>query len=100
MTGPYAIRSATESTAIIDKDRVAISVSLHRLTRMPRVPDSAEPLAGLDNTMGQPDADMRKTEEGSNQPTADPKRPEPTEYVIDRVAEHRGTETRTKYKVR
>lgn len=52
---PYKVESAMKSTVTIDKTSDAILVSSDRLMKMPRVPDDAEPLASLDNTMAQAD---------------------------------------------
>lgn len=38
-TGPYTVRFATESTVTLDKEGIAIPVSLDRVTKVLRVPD-------------------------------------------------------------
>lgn len=43
-TGPYTVQSVTGNTATIDNDGLAVPVSLDRATKMPRVPNDAEPI--------------------------------------------------------
>lgn len=63
-SGPYAVQSATESFVTIDKDVVAIPVSLDRVTNMPRVPNNTEPTAGLHSTGAQSEPGMEKEQRG------------------------------------
>lgn len=51
--GPYNLRSVVESTANIIKDGVAISVSLDRVTKVPRVTNSTESIQILHNISSQ-----------------------------------------------
>lgn len=67
-TGPRVLRSTTKSTFTIDRDWVAIPVSLDWVIKLPRMPDEDEPLAELHNTMSQPDLDIQRAREERNHP--------------------------------
>lgn len=99
-TGPYNVLSATERAVAINKDGAAIPVSVDRGSKMPRVPDEAEPLVGLHNTMGHLDLHRHGPGRKSNHLPTGPDGPKPTEHVIDRVAGHHGTGNQSEYKVR
>lgn len=51
-TGPYIVRSATEGTLTLEKDGVAVPMSLGRLIETPQVSDGTEHLTVLHDNMG------------------------------------------------
>lgn len=99
-TGSYTKRCATQSTVIIRKDGFAIPVSVDGVTKMPRMPDEAKPLARLHSTMVQPDLNRQGAGQKNIYHPTDPNDPEPMEYVIDRIFGCRGTGTWVEYEVR
>ncbi|CDF39905.1 unnamed protein product [Chondrus crispus] len=79
--GPFRVRSATETTVVVDQDGVSNRVSIDRITRMPRGPRDVTTAAPT-----QPAA------AGEPEPAA--------EYVIDHLVGHRENRTGAQYKVR
>lgn len=53
--GPYTVQSATEITVTVDKENVAIPVSLDGMPSVPRVCSNMELTEGIHNTNGQPE---------------------------------------------
>ena len=79
--GPFRVRSATDTTVVIDQDGVSNRVSIDRVTKMPRGP------SGTAATTAPTDR-MEET-------------PDPTvEYVVERVVAHRESPAGIQYKVR
>ncbi|CDF40922.1 unnamed protein product [Chondrus crispus] len=79
--GPFPVRSATETTVVVDQDGVSNRVSIDRITRMPRGPRDVTAAAATQPAAG-----------GEPEPAA--------EYVIDHLVGHRENRTGTQYKVR
>ena len=79
--GPFRVRSATDTTVLIEQDGVENRVSIDRVTKMPRGPgDTVTPA-----TPTEPDAEVAT-------PGA--------EYVVDRIVGHRTARGGVEYKVR
>lgn len=100
IAGLYKVQFTTKSTVIIDKDGVATPVSPDRVTKMSRVLEDSEPLAGLHSAVGQSDSDMQREGGESDSTPVDPSSPEPAECATDQVVGYCGKESQTKYKVR
>ena len=79
--GPFRVRSATETTAVVDQDGISNHVSIDWVTKVPRGPRDA--------TVAAPKTDS---------PAAIPK--PPAEYVVDHFVAHWGTRNCSQYKVR
>ncbi|CDF32918.1 unnamed protein product [Chondrus crispus] len=79
--GPFRVRSATDTTVLIEQDGVENRVSIDRVTKMPRGPG---------------DTVASAIPSASDAQTTTPR----AEYVVDRIVGHRMTRGGTEYKVR
>ena len=79
--GPFRVRSATDTTVLIEQDGVENRVSIDGVTKMPRGPgDTVTP------------ATRTESDEEAATPGA--------EYVVDRIVGHRTARGGVEYKVR
>lgn len=89
--GRDTVQSVTDGTVIIDKDGIAILVSLDLVTKIRQVPSNTELTAGLHSNACQSEPRMQRDGEENNSYVADPNDLEPAEYVIVQIVAHRDT---------
>lgn len=98
-TGPYTVQSIMGSTITIDKEGVAIHVSLDGVTRTLRVLKGTEPTAGLHDTVDQSQLCTQRGKEKYNFPLTDGSHPGSSKNAIEKIVGQRGTDSQAEQDV-
>lgn len=97
--GPCTVQSAAKGNVTIDKHRFSSPVRLDQMTKMPRMRNSTENIAGLHDIAGQSEPSMQKYREENIFAMPNPNDQKPAKYRADQTVGDCATENPGPYKI-